>query len=410
MNQNRPILSVCIPTCNREEVAVRCVKDILEFKSNEIEVVVCDNGSVDCTFDRLKSINDDRLSVYRNEENIGFSKNFYRVIKEAFGSFVIMLSDEDSIRKDILGELLQFLKKAILEKDNIAGIIDNYDSPNKIITKKDEIINILYGRCSYISGLIFNRDKIIEEDLKCTITIYPHIYLLMKLALRGTLLFLEESIYYTRENSKTNEIGSYTSINERYTQMINEFNIISRLHMELDIKYEVMIRVFGTKISQGICGHHLLYKNDTLREYYKLEQADDYQESAQRFATAAFETIYVSLGKEYAQRARQFIIDITRYCLEVIQKREEYLSNLENGYKTIILGDAKKSEEYKKTCEEYNLKVDRCLEKISPGEYNKKDKLIILLCDNFKEYEQQITSMQLEECKVIKIDELRLYI
>ena len=106
----KPLLSFCIPTYNRADNIVACVRHILEYPGDDIEVVISDNASPDDTIARLSAISDTRLRVCRNQTNIGPGGNYIVALEAGAGCFSLLLSDEDRIHVDRLDEALQFLR------------------------------------------------------------------------------------------------------------------------------------------------------------------------------------------------------------------------------------------------------------------------------------------------------------
>lgn len=104
---SKPIVSICIPTYNRAMCLQECLSQTLAAQGAGIEVIVSDNASEDDTRKIVSSFNDPRIKYCRNEENIGFVKNFFRALSYAEGKWVLFLSDEDYAVN--LGELLDTL-------------------------------------------------------------------------------------------------------------------------------------------------------------------------------------------------------------------------------------------------------------------------------------------------------------
>lgn len=67
MNE-RPILSIFIATYNRKEILLDKIRSLLEIKSDDFDILVLDDMSMDGTVDALKSINDSRIRVSQNKE------------------------------------------------------------------------------------------------------------------------------------------------------------------------------------------------------------------------------------------------------------------------------------------------------------------------------------------------------
>ncbi len=63
------------------------------------ELVVCDDGSTDATLDILKAFREQApfaVHIYRNETNLGYTKNFEKVMSLCAGD-IIFLSDQDDV-------------------------------------------------------------------------------------------------------------------------------------------------------------------------------------------------------------------------------------------------------------------------------------------------------------------------
>lgn len=87
-------VSVCMATYNGERFLDEQMASILAELSAEDEVVVVDDGSSDGTWQRLRSLQDARVKIHRNERNRGVNATFERAIALAQGD-VIFLSDQD---------------------------------------------------------------------------------------------------------------------------------------------------------------------------------------------------------------------------------------------------------------------------------------------------------------------------
>lgn len=219
------ILSICIPTYNRGPKALATVKHILQFDSEEIEVVVCDNHSPDPTgeYQTLAQTLDTRLNYYRNDTNVGFAGNFYKVIEKAKGKYVFILSDEDFVNLAELSFLIKFLYR---EKN--CSVVCGSLKPGKENTNAwprqyrkykagiDALINAAF-QFSYISAIVFNRGMIIDKELYVPLyqklnlhNVYPHFYLVALLAVYGDVITLAEHVAIEGEA----EVGAASAVND----------------------------------------------------------------------------------------------------------------------------------------------------------------------------------------------------
>lgn len=74
------------------------IDSILSQTVHDFELVICDDCSTDDTFKILRRYQerDERIRVYQNNKNLGFKKNFEKIIGLCSGDFVA-LSDQDDI-------------------------------------------------------------------------------------------------------------------------------------------------------------------------------------------------------------------------------------------------------------------------------------------------------------------------
>ena len=93
--ENKPLLSICIPTYNRANIVYECVRECLKLPYDWIEVVVTNNCSSDNTAQILSGINDPRFKLFHNESNIGY-ENLTKCLTNGSGKFCLLLGDEDS--------------------------------------------------------------------------------------------------------------------------------------------------------------------------------------------------------------------------------------------------------------------------------------------------------------------------
>jgi glycosyltransferase involved in cell wall biosynthesis len=92
-----PLITICIPTRNRSSLLRSCVGSALAQSYQNIEVLVSDNASTDDTLAVLESMDDGRLRILRNREDVGGAENFANCIREARGDYLVLVSDDNSL-------------------------------------------------------------------------------------------------------------------------------------------------------------------------------------------------------------------------------------------------------------------------------------------------------------------------
>ena len=68
-------ISVVIPTFNMGKTIRDTLKSVLNQTYKNFEIVVQDNNSQDDTFKIIESLTDSRIKYFKNNTNIGYSRN-----------------------------------------------------------------------------------------------------------------------------------------------------------------------------------------------------------------------------------------------------------------------------------------------------------------------------------------------
>ena len=142
-----------------------------------VEVVVSDNNSSDGTEAVVRSFTGfQRLKYFRNEENVGPSRNFGLAISRGVGEYIWTLADDDAILPDSIGNLLVFLRRAELDYVFIPRILADrdlkFDKPwvqprgvnrNTCFPRGTDLFNALDGQMPTLLG--FFSSTVIRRSL-----------------------------------------------------------------------------------------------------------------------------------------------------------------------------------------------------------------------------------------------------
>jgi len=109
--------SICIPNYNYSKYIGETIQSVLDQSYTNFEIIVADNASDDNSISVIKSFNDDRIRVVKNNYNIGFSPNLDKATESAIGDYMILLSSDDLMLPDALS--------------TFARNIDQYDGLNQ---------------------------------------------------------------------------------------------------------------------------------------------------------------------------------------------------------------------------------------------------------------------------------------
>lgn len=150
IDDERPLLSICISTYNRAkwlELSLINLRKIFKENLKEIEILICDNASVDDTKEIVnKYINTLDIKYYRNKKNVGMIGNLSVTASLAKGEYIWILGDDDLILEETPGLIL-----------------------NEIINNKG--IDLLYLNYSYVTESAADKVNNLDEFLKSAIPI-----------------------------------------------------------------------------------------------------------------------------------------------------------------------------------------------------------------------------------------------
>lgn len=150
------MVSVIIPSYNREKTIARAVNSILNQTYKDIEVIVVDDCSSDKTIEILTSIKDKRFSYYKLDKNSGACVARNLGIEKAKGDYIAFQDSDD----EWLPDKLEKQMKAFDNKD-----IDVVFCPfNKVSDEKTEIHPVLP------EGIV-NRDTLLGKSCVSTQTL-----------------------------------------------------------------------------------------------------------------------------------------------------------------------------------------------------------------------------------------------
>src|SRR4030067_2467972 len=93
----KPLLSIVIPTRDREEYALSCIRPLLRWKSDETEIIVQDNSCNDSLKKKLSGqIDAENIRYIHDPIRTSIIDNCDHAMLRVQGGFVTLLGDDDS--------------------------------------------------------------------------------------------------------------------------------------------------------------------------------------------------------------------------------------------------------------------------------------------------------------------------
>ena len=206
-------ISVILSTYNNEDTIGESVNSILNQQGIDLELLICDDGSTDSTYQILSNLEkkDNRLKIIQNVKNIGLTKSLNKLIKISNGVYIARQDADDFSLPDRLKTQLNFLDRYNLDacttraiKVQGGGIIPNfsYYVPYRLIVK---IKNPFIHGTLFIRKSVLNKIGNYDEKFK-----YSQDYKLMSdlIDAKYKIKIINKPLY------KLNTINNISSINK----------------------------------------------------------------------------------------------------------------------------------------------------------------------------------------------------
>ena len=105
-NNDNPLVSVILPTYNREERVLFAINSVLNQTYSNFELIIIDDGSNDKTSEVLQSLNDERIKLILNNQNEGVSRSRNYGLNEAKGKYVAYLDSDNEWDSNYLSAMV----------------------------------------------------------------------------------------------------------------------------------------------------------------------------------------------------------------------------------------------------------------------------------------------------------------
>ena len=131
----RPLVSVCIPTYNREKTVVAALSCALKQTYTNLEILISDDQSSDNSVKILKKFTDPRIRLVIQKKNLGMIPNWNYCIQQAKGEYIKFLHSDDLIDTTCVEKEL-----ALFQKNHQVSLVTCQRS---FIDERNRLINTL---------------------------------------------------------------------------------------------------------------------------------------------------------------------------------------------------------------------------------------------------------------------------
>lgn len=238
-------ISLGLPVFNEVKFLDLTLKSILAQTYEEFELIVVDNASFDGSYELLQDIakNDKRIKLFRNEKNLGESKNFNLTFEYSSGDYFMWIGAHDIYENDYLSLLIEKLHKENFSHDLIFSNISNIDEKGMVIQKKKEV-GFEFHNSNFITRIIklpwvfegsgdmvmglFSRKALERTSIFSENVLWPDNLLIHQIASMGNIARVEQVLRarrYFRDEKFDNWNKKYINLVNRYRSSRGEKKI-----------------------------------------------------------------------------------------------------------------------------------------------------------------------------------------
>lgn len=145
-----PVVSVIIPTYNREKLIVNAINSVMKQTYQDFDIMIIDDASTDNTESVIKGMNNDKIRYFKMEKNGGqcIARNYG--IKQAKGEYIAFLDSDDEWLPAKLEKQLECFEKGPAN----LGSVYSYSYSRDMIRKKTTLISGNYYRGNILGKLM----------------------------------------------------------------------------------------------------------------------------------------------------------------------------------------------------------------------------------------------------------------
>ncbi|MBC7616987.1 MAG: glycosyltransferase [Pedobacter sp.] len=156
---NNPAITVILPVYNGMKYLEQSVQSVLNQQFRNFEFFIIDDCSTEGSWAYLQSLTDQRVSIWRNEQNKGLFFNLNFLIRKSRGALIKLWSQDDVMEPDCIGEVCSFHERypqigfsytdrKYIDAAGMSLNINKYDDTPELISTE------LHAHIAFITGSI----------------------------------------------------------------------------------------------------------------------------------------------------------------------------------------------------------------------------------------------------------------
>lgn len=270
-------VSIIIPIYNGEKYVLKCLKQLLNQKFTDFEVIFIDDNSKDNSENVIKQFLESKIEyIYikqRENHGVAYSKNLG--IRLARGKYIMFHDQDDWMESDCLVTLYEYAKET--NADRITGAYREIDDKGNILREVHYDKGFSKWFCTALHGVIFRREVFINYQLSipastlmedayvnCMFTQYAKKCVYIEKIIFNYLIREDSSSGAKTTNEKYNSINLFQSALECFVPL---YKSLDNDEDRADIEYMVVKQFFWYLLHNN---RYSSYKQ-ILMDYKKLQ-------------------------------------------------------------------------------------------------------------------------------------------
>lgn len=154
-------VTVVIAMYNGEKTIESTINSILKQSYKFIKILICDDSSSDNSIKKIIDINNDQITLLKNDKNLGLSKTRKKLLSSVKTKYIAFIDQDDTWKNDKIERQLELMES---EKCAMCHTYYNFSieslNTKKIIKSKHKIFykDLLSGRLPGASTVMINTD------------------------------------------------------------------------------------------------------------------------------------------------------------------------------------------------------------------------------------------------------------
>lgn len=205
---NKPLVSIVTPVYNAENYILKTIDSIEKQTYDNWELILCENGSTDNTKEVLKSLNNPKIKVVTEDDNLGAARSRNKGVDLSNGEYICYIDADDLWRPDKLKNQVEFMQ----DKD-IAFCFTGYEFGDEEAIPQGKVVRVpdtlsyeqaLRNTTIFTSTVMFDMKKLTKEQIHMPVVKSEDTALWWRLLREGyTAYGLDENLVIYRRPAKS---------------------------------------------------------------------------------------------------------------------------------------------------------------------------------------------------------------